>query len=208
VKIGLLLSGSGMYDGTDIHEAVIAMLALERGGAQPVCLAIDRAQFHVVDHLSGDEKEGESRQVVAEAARLGRGKVQILGEAFTGALQGLVIPGGYGAPKSLISGFMDRGGKRELLPEVRALLDDLTGRRKPVGAISLGRTVLRAYFDQEMEEAELSLPASEVVVDSERLALFTPGFLGTSRLDEAAVGIDAMIARLMKMISRKLPLRS
>ena len=111
-------------------------------------------------------------------------------------------------PKSLVSGFMALGSTRELRPEVRALLDDLTRRRKPVGAISLGRAVLRAYFGQESEEEELSLGASEVVVDSERMALFTPGFLATSRLDEAAVGIDAMIDRLMKMISRKLPVRS
>lgn len=199
MKIGVLLSGSGLYDGTDVQEAVLSLVALERAGARPVCLAPSRRQLHTVSHLTGDESPGEERQVLEEAARLARGKIQDLGEFWPGALQGLVIPGGYGVPKTLITGFMELGATREPIPEVRALLDDLTGRKRPLGAIGLGRTLIKAYFGGELEESEVVLPADRVEVDAGRRTVFTPGFLAADRAADVAAGIDAMVAELMRM---------
>ena len=61
-KIGVVLSGCGVYDGTEIHEAVITLLAIARGGAQAVCFAPDKAQTDVINHLTG-ELLPESRNV-------------------------------------------------------------------------------------------------------------------------------------------------
>ena len=33
-RIGVILSGCGVYDGSEIHEAVLALLAIERAGAR------------------------------------------------------------------------------------------------------------------------------------------------------------------------------
>lgn len=205
MKVGLLLSGCGMYDGTEILEAVLAILALDRAGAHAVCLAPGVDQLHVVNHLNGEEVEGERRSALMESARIGRGKVQSLSEYWSGELQGLVVPGGYGAAKNLVTGFMQPGARREVIPEVRVLLDDLTSRRKPVGAVSLGRSVLAAYFGEEMREEDLSMPATEVAVDEERRVLFTPGFLTATRISEAAKGIDAMVASILRMALAGLP---
>lgn len=76
-KVGVVLSGSGVYDGTEIHEAVLTLLALDRAGAQAVCLAPDKPQRHVINHLSGEEM-AESRNVLIESARIARGAVQPL----------------------------------------------------------------------------------------------------------------------------------
>ncbi len=38
-KIGVILSGCGVYDGSEIHEAVLTLLAISRSGAQAVCFA-------------------------------------------------------------------------------------------------------------------------------------------------------------------------
>jgi len=206
MKVGLLLSGCGMYDGTEISEAVLAMLALDRAGVQLVCVAPGLDQMHSVDHLTGEEVEGERRSVLGEAARLARGKVQSLSDFWSGDLQALVIPGGYGAAKNLITGFMKLGAKREVIPEVRVLLDDLSSRRRPIGAISLGRAVLSAYFGGEMSEEDLALPATQVTVDEERRVLFTPGFLTAARISEAAKGIDEMVASIVRMAAVGLPI--
>lgn len=71
-KVGVVLSGSGVYDGTEIHEAVLTLLALDRAGAQAVCFAPDKPQRHVINHLSGEEM-AESRNVLIESARIARG---------------------------------------------------------------------------------------------------------------------------------------
>ena len=78
MRIGVLLGGSGHYDGTDAAEATFVLLALEKSGERPVLLAPDIPQVRVVDHLSGDGIEGESRSVMREAARLSRGSIRAL----------------------------------------------------------------------------------------------------------------------------------
>ncbi|HTY20012.1 MAG TPA: isoprenoid biosynthesis protein ElbB, partial [Geobacteraceae bacterium] len=35
-KIGVVLSGCGVYDGSEIHEAVFTLLAIDRNGAEAV----------------------------------------------------------------------------------------------------------------------------------------------------------------------------
>ena len=45
LSIGVLLGGCGHYDGTDVHEAVFALLALEAAGeVQPGCQRADRRE--------------------------------------------------------------------------------------------------------------------------------------------------------------------
>ncbi len=199
MKIGVLLSGCGLYDGTDVIEAALTLLALDRGGARAVCLAPDVEQLHAVNHLSGEAVDGERRSVLAESARIGRGSVRPLNGFWAGDLQGLVIPGGQGAPKTLLTGFLRRHAAREILPEIRALLDDLVARQRPLGAVGLGRDVLRAYFGGDLSEEDLSTAPTAAVVDEERRTLFTPGFLTGNGPAEVAAGIDAMVGRLLRM---------
>ena len=45
-----MLSGSGVYDGSEVHEASAALVGLTRGGADVTCYAPDAPQMHVIDH--------------------------------------------------------------------------------------------------------------------------------------------------------------
>ena len=80
-RIGVLLSGCGVYDGAEIHEAVLTLLALDRAGATIVCTAPDVDQMHVVNHLTGEET-GESRNVLVESARIARGDIRNLKDVY------------------------------------------------------------------------------------------------------------------------------
>ena len=70
-RIGVLLSGCGLYDGSEIHEAVLTLLALDRAGAEIVCMAPDTDQYHVVNHMTQEVME-EKRNVLVESARIAR----------------------------------------------------------------------------------------------------------------------------------------
>ena len=37
-KIGVVLAGCGVMDGSEIHEAVLTLLALSKKGAEAVCM--------------------------------------------------------------------------------------------------------------------------------------------------------------------------
>lgn len=53
-KIAVLLSGCGVFDGTEIHESVLTLLSLSKAGAQYQCFAPDINQMHVVNHFTGE----------------------------------------------------------------------------------------------------------------------------------------------------------
>ncbi len=204
IKAGILLSGCGFYDGTEVSEAVLAALSLERAGARVVHIAPDIDQMHTVDHLSGSEVATDHRRLAAEAARLARGKVKNVTDQPPGELGALVIPGGQGVVKNLMSNFARLSAPRAILPEVRALLADLAQRKAPIGSISLGRTLVQTFLDEPLGEDDMQLAATEVLVDEPRRLVFTPGFLTGTSLSEVAVGIDRMVQALMRLSGARL----
>jgi enhancing lycopene biosynthesis protein 2 len=114
VKVGVVLSGCGFLDGSEIQEAVLTLLALDRAGATAVCLAPNIEQKGVVNHRSGHPAESV-RNVLEESARIARGKIQDLAKAKASELDALVLPGGYGAAKNLCD-FAAAGPKTKVDP--------------------------------------------------------------------------------------------
>ena len=80
-KIGVLLSGCGVFDGAEIHEAVLTLLALDRAGAGIVCMAPNMDQYHVINHLTQEVME-EKRNVLVESARIARGEIKEVAEGI------------------------------------------------------------------------------------------------------------------------------
>ena len=130
-KIGVVLSGCGVYDGSEIHEAVITLLAIARNGAQAVCFAPDKPQRDVINHLTG-EPLMEQRNVLVEAARIARGDILPLAQAREETLDALIVPGGFGAAKNL-SSFAAEGSKCEVDHDLRALALAMHQAGKPLG---------------------------------------------------------------------------
>src|SRR5689334_18904619 len=100
IKIGIILSGCGVMDGAEIHESVLTLLSLSERQAEAVFMAPDTPQKQVINHLSGEESK-ESRNVLIESARIARGKIRDLKTVKEAEIDGLIIPGGYGAAKNL-----------------------------------------------------------------------------------------------------------
>ena len=132
-KIGVVLSGCGVYDGAEIHEAVITMLALDRHGAEMVICAPNVPQLHVINHLTGEVAEGESRNVLVESARIARGNIRDVAEVSAEELDGLMFPGGFGAAKNLCT-FAVAGPDCEVNENVARLTRAMHAAGKPVAA--------------------------------------------------------------------------
>ena len=134
-KVGVLLSGCGVYDGAEIHEAVLTLLALDKAGANVVCMAPDVEQMHVVDHLTG-EPTGEKRNVLVESARIARGEIKNLKDMTAAEIDAIILPGGFGAAKNL-SDFAIKGPDASVHPEVERILKEMVAAGKPIGAICI-----------------------------------------------------------------------
>lgn len=140
MKIGLLLSGCGVYDGAEIQESVLAMLAIKEAGAEYVCISVDKNQHHVINHLTGDEMP-ETRNMMVESARIARGDVKNIRSVDPADIDALVIPGGFGSAKNFTSWAFD-GSNASILPEVKLLIVNMINVGKPVCALCVSPVVV------------------------------------------------------------------
>ncbi len=145
-RIAVVLSGCGVFDGAEIHESVLTLLGIQQHGGEYQCFAPDVAQAHVVNHLTGDEAAGETRNVLVEAARIARGEVKNLAEYKAADYDAVMFPGGFGAAKNLCD-FAFKGPECEVNPEVERAIKETHAASKPVGALCIAPALLARVFD-------------------------------------------------------------
>ncbi|WP_312228834.1 isoprenoid biosynthesis glyoxalase ElbB [Pseudescherichia sp.] len=211
-KVGVVLSGCGVNDGTEIHEAVITLLAIARCGAEAVCFAPDKPQADVINHLTGDAM-AESRNVLIEAARIARGAIQPLSLASADALDALIVPGGFGAAKNL-SNFASQGVECSVDSGLKQLAQAMHAAGKPLGFICIAPAMLPKIFDfplrltigtdidtadvlEEMGAEHVTCPVDDIVVDEENKVVTTPAYMVAQNIAEAASGIEKLVTRVL-----------
>jgi len=140
MKIGVLLSGCGVYDGAEIQEAVFALLAIDEIGAEAICISIDEEQHHVVNHLTGEEMP-EKRNMMIEAARIARGQVREISTVYPADIDALVIPGGFGSAKNFTK-WAFNGPQSEIDPKVKLLIVNMINVGKPIAALCVSPVVI------------------------------------------------------------------
>jgi enhancing lycopene biosynthesis protein 2 len=218
-KVGVILSGCGVYDGSEIHEAVITLLAIDRNGAEAVCMAPNITQMHVINHLTGDVAAGESRNVLVEAARIARGKIRDLASVQAADLDALILPGGFGAAKNLCD-FAVKGADCSVNPEVARLIRAMVAAKKPVGAVCIAPAILSKVLGSDQLPHQLTIgtdagtaaaltgmgsqhvacPAREFVVDKVNKLVSSPAYMLAGGIAEAAEGIEQCVKALIELI--------
>jgi enhancing lycopene biosynthesis protein 2 len=193
MRVGVLLAGCGTHDGTEIGEALLTLLELERQGARPLPLVPAGDQMHVVDHATGDEVEDAHRSMLSEAARLTRGQIEILDDATPSRLQALIIPGGSGVVKNLMTGTLQAGTPRALLPPVRDLLVHCLEHGKPMGIMSVANFLLSGLVDSPILPERAGTTHEPLVVDEEQKLVYAPAYLTARSLAEMAEGVRALV---------------
>ena len=131
-RAAVVLSGCGVYDGSEIHESVSVLIHLSRLGATAQCFAPDKPQMHVVNHLTGKASPSESRNVLVESARIARGHIHSLSSLHARDFDCVIFPGGFGAAKNLCD-FAVKGGAMSVDPEVERVVREFHAAGKPVG---------------------------------------------------------------------------
>jgi enhancing lycopene biosynthesis protein 2 len=140
-KIAVILCGSGYRDGSEIRESVATLWALSSEKVDVQCYAPDAQQADVVNCLTGDPMENESRNMLVESARIARGKVKPLSQLKAKDIDGILMPGGYGAAKNLCT-FAYQGSKGKVIPDLQTVLQEMLQQKKPIGAICIAPAVV------------------------------------------------------------------
>jgi enhancing lycopene biosynthesis protein 2 len=158
MNIGVLLSGCGVYDGAEIQESILTLLAIEEIGATYTCISIDADQYHVVNHLTGDEMP-EKRNMMVEAARIARGAVKEIKSIQPADIDALVIPGGFGSAKNFTTWAFD-GPNGTIRDDVKLLLVNMINVGKPVVALCVSPVVLAKAFEGSSVKLNLTIGSS------------------------------------------------
>ncbi len=215
-KIGIVLSGCGVYDGSEIHEAVFTLLAIDRYGAEAICMA-PNAEFPVVNHLTGEDA-GVTRNALVEGARIARGKIRDLAGVTAADIDALIFPGGFGAAKNLCN-FAVKGADAEIHPEVARLLQEVVAAKKPIGAICIAPALVAAALGREYApqltigtdqgtaaainqtgSSHVNCPVTDIVVDEKNRIVSTPAYMLAGRISEASEGIDKLVKKVISMV--------
>jgi len=213
--VGVLLSGCGVYDGAEIHESVLTLLALDRAGAQIACMAPDMEQLHVMNHLSQTESD-EKRNVLVESARIARGDIQNLKDVTAAQMDALIIPGGFGAAKNL-SDFAVKGPEATVHPQVQRVISEMLAAGKPVGALCIApATLVRAIADKspevtigndtgtaaaigKMGGVHIDCTVDQIHVDQKNKVVTTPAYMLGPGIKDVAVGIEKLVNKVLEL---------
>ncbi len=216
-KIGVILSGCGVRDGSEIHEAVLTLLAIDKNGAEAVCMA-PNVELPETDHLTMQET-GATRNVLVESARIARGNIRDIKDVKASDLDAVILPGGFGAAKNLCD-FAMKGAAATVNPEVARLLREMAASRKPIGAICIAPVVIAAVLGKELTPtltigndagtaAEINktgavhqeCPVTGVIVDCDRMIVPTPAYMLANRISQVHEGIGKCVSDVVNMIS-------
>jgi enhancing lycopene biosynthesis protein 2 len=159
MKIGVIFSGSGVFDGTEIHEGVFTLLSIKKAGAEAVCFAPDIEQHHVINHITGEEMK-EKRNVLIESARIARGEIQSLDEFSAADIDALILPGGFGAAKNLTQ-WAFSGPDGGINPQVKEAILSMVKAGKPVAGLCMGPTVIAKALEGTGISASLTVGTTE-----------------------------------------------
>jgi enhancing lycopene biosynthesis protein 2 len=214
-RIGVVLSGCGVYDGAEIHEATLTLCFLDRAGAEIVCMAPNVDQLDVVNHVKG-EPSGEKRNVLVESSRIARGVIRDMAEIKAADLDALVFPGGFGAAKNLCN-FAVKGTDCTVNPEVERLIREMHAAKKPLGFICIAPVIAAKVLGsfgprltigndkgtagaiEKMGAKHIDCTVDDVVICQKNKIVTTPAYMLGPTISKVALGIEKLIKEILQL---------
>jgi enhancing lycopene biosynthesis protein 2 len=212
-KFAVVLAGSGVYDGAEIHEATLSLYAISKNGGEYEIFAPNINQHHVINHMTGEEMP-ETRNVLIESARIARGNIKDLKEFKAEDFDALLLPGGFGVAKNLCSFAFD-GPDCKVNEEVATTLKAMHAAKKPIGALCIAPALLAKVLsnvevtigqDAGTAEAINSLGAThtetnhgEIVFDKENKIITTPCYMLDASIAQIGEGAENVVKAIMTM---------
>jgi enhancing lycopene biosynthesis protein 2 len=210
-KFAVVLSGCGVFDGAEIHEATLTLLAIAQQGASYEIFAPDVNQYHVVNHLTHKEMP-EKRNVLVESARIARGKIKPLSQFRASDFDAIIFPGGFGAAKNLSTVAID-GPNAKVNPDVEASVRAMHKAAKPIGALCIAPAVIARILGnvevtigndpgtaatiEKMGGKHIKATHGEVVVDKKNKVFTTPCYMLDATIVQIYQGATNVVREIM-----------
>jgi enhancing lycopene biosynthesis protein 2 len=213
-KFAVVLSGSGVFDGAEIHESTLTLHAIMKEGASYEIFAPDIPQHHVINHITGEEMQ-ESRNVLVESARIARGAIKDIKEYNAEDFDALIFPGGFGVAKNLSTVAFD-GADASVNPDVAAAVKNTHEHGKPIGALCIAPAMMAKIFDaatvtigqdpgtieaiENMGGTHITTTHGDVVYDEDLNLFSTPCYMLDANILEIGLGAGNIVTAMLKVM--------
>lgn len=221
-KVAVVLSGSGVYDGSEIHEATLTLLYLAEAGAEVQCFAPDKNQMHVIDHLKGETAAGEIRNVLVESARIARGNIKPLDQLKAPDFDVLIFPGGFGAAKNLCTFAVD-GAACTVDEDVKRVVLEFHSAGKLVASMCIAPAIVARVLGEKGLKPRLTIgtdrdtaaaletmgaehvdcAVDEIVVDEANKLVSTPAYMLGPGIGDISKGIGNLVRTVVELVGQK-----
>ncbi len=214
-KFAVVLAGCGVYDGAEIQEAVLTMLAIAKQGATYQCFAPDILQHHVVNHLDGSEMH-QARNVIVEAARIARGDIKRLTDFSAAEYDALIFPGGFGVAKNLFPLAIE-GPTAKVTPEVERVVFEMATAQKPIGALCVAPAMIAKILEgvevtigndkgtieaiETMGGTHKATTHGQVIWDEHFNVFSTPCYMLDATITEIDEGVNQIVKEMINVMS-------
>lgn len=220
-RFAVVLSGCGVFDGSEIHEAILTMLAIDNAGARYQCFAPNTWQARTVDHFTGNVSaiagDEDNRNVLAESARIARGEIKDLTEFNPKEFDAIVFPGGFGAALNL-SDFAVKGTECDINQPVKKAIESSYKEGLVIGAMCIAPVIIARVLGKhgirltigsdaktaagitKMGAVHENKKAVEVCVDEENKIVTTPCYMLASSIKDIARGTENLINEMIDLI--------
>ncbi|MBH0048054.1 isoprenoid biosynthesis glyoxalase ElbB [Pseudoalteromonas sp. NZS11_1] len=212
-NVAVILAGSGVYDGSEINEAILTLLHIAKNGATYQCFAPDIEQLHTINHLTG-EVMPDKRNALTEAARIARGDIKSLLELDVTQFDALIVPGGFGAAKNLCD-FAIKGAKANINEDVLNACKSFAKENKPAGYMCIAPALIPFIYDNailtignDAETAQtlstlgakhINCAVDDVVIDQPNKLVTTPAYMLAQSIIEADAGIEKLVSSVLSI---------
>lgn len=213
-KFAVVLSGCGVFDGAEIHEATLTLLAIAQQGASYEIFAPDTDQYHVINHLT-HQPTNERRNVLVESARIARGRIRPLSQFRASDYDALIFPGGFGAAKNLSTVAFDGSGAK-VNPDVEKAVKAMHVAGKPIGALCIAPAMIARILGnvevtigndpgtagaiEKMGGKHTRTTHGEVVVDKKNKVFTTPCYMLDATIVQIYEGATNIVNEIIKSV--------
>ena len=228
MKALVLLSGCGVFDGSEIHESVSTLICLRKNSIDYECTSLNMDMHHVLNHTNGKEIN-EKRNVLIESSRISRGKITDLSTIKYEKFDCLVIPGGFGVAKNL-SSWAFKETDCTVQPYVKKLILNFFVLKKPILSLCVSPTIVAKSLINKAKDLKLTIGSTqhaseysisefqtalrqmdvntincsikEVCVDKKNRVVSAPCYMMEANIDEVFENISLAIIELKKLLQK------
>ncbi len=214
-RFAVVLSGCGRADGSEIHESVCALLAIDSAGCTYQCFAPDIEQAAVINHLTS-AKTDEHRNVLTESARIARGDIKSLNEFNPDDFDCIVFPGGLGAVTNWCD-FAEKGAACTVDSSVNHVIQTAYQKGLVIGAMCIAPVIIAKVLGkhgisvtignnktvaEKIEQTgakHINTSVSEACVDKTNLIVTTPAYMLATSIKDVYLGAESMVNEMIKL---------